>query len=256
LTTVQRPLDCPARCRAAAECSASAAVGAASSRLLLAWLDELKPIVQPTPRSFSEGRVYAPVWNLLRDFAAKEVALRDGDPDQIVWQTTYTKSPPARKQRALHKLQRPDETHRRSRFHRWLVRAIATRVKEIRGTWPTYSSASGYGGKDVLKIQDWLNWLFCPKHSNLDKVSDEVIVKCLKALRRGEPRSSRDRLRALLHLWAGDRLLLMAQANFAALQRETGKGSDELRAIRAARRRLATLVRKFPPSQRRTRDRR
>ncbi len=113
-----------------------------------------------------------------------------------------------------------------------------------------------FKGKDVLEIQDWFNWLFCPRHSKLDKVSNEVIVKCLKALRRGEPRSSRDRLRALLHVWTGYRLLLMAHADFAALQRETGEGSDELRAIRAARGRLATLVRKLAPSHRRTRDRR
>ena len=82
------------------------------------------------------------------------------------------------------------------------------------------------------------------------------LTACLKALRRGEPRSSRDRLRALLHVWTGYRLLLMAHADFAALQRETGEGSDELRAIRAARGRLATLVRKLAPSHRRTRDRR
>lgn len=129
-------------------------------------------------------------------------------------------------------------------------------MKDIRGTWPSYSSASGYGGKDVLKIRDWLNWLFCPRHGKLDRVENEFIVKCLKALHRDESHSSRDTLRALLHVWAGYRLLVMAQAAFVALQRATGEESDELRAIRAARRNLATLVRKFPPSQRTTRDRR
>jgi hypothetical protein len=256
LTTAQRPLDCPEVCRNKAESSAHEAVGDAGARLLLAWLEKLKPIVQLTPRSFSEARVDAAAWNLLRDFAAKEVALRDGNSEQSVWQTTYTKSSRARQQRALHYLRRPKEAHSRSRFHRFLVSAIATQVKDIRGRWPSYSSASGYGGKDVLRVQDWLNWLFCPRHSNLDKVSHEVIVKCLKALCRDDQRSSHDRLRALLHIWTGYRLLLMAQADFVALQRATGGGSDELRVIRAARRSLATLVCKFPPSQRRMRDRR
>src|SRR5262249_15907723 len=116
-----------------------------------------------------------------RDFAAKEVAFRGGEPEQIVWQTTYAKSQRARQQRALHHLPRPNQAHQRSRFHRWLVGAIATQVKEIRGTWPSYSSAFEYGCKDVLKIQDWLNWLFCPRHSSLDKVGNEIIVKRLKA---------------------------------------------------------------------------
>jgi len=216
----------------------------------------MKPIVQSTPRSWSEARVYAPgAWELLRDFAAKEMALRDGDAEQIVWQTTYSKTSRARQQRALHKLRRPNTTQQRSRFHKFLVDAIATKVKEIGGTWPSYSSASGYGGKDVLRISDWLNWLFCPRHSNRDNVSSEVIVKRLKALRRGEPHSSRGRLLGLLLLSAGDRLLLMAQADFVEVQRTTGEPSDELRAIRAARRSLGPLLRRLLPSQRRTRDR-
>jgi len=255
LTTAQRPLDCPERCRKAAEFSAHEAVGAAGPQLI-AWLDELKPIVQPTPRlNCSEARAYAPAWNLLRDFAAKRIALRDGNSEQTVWQTTYAQSTRDQRQRALHTLGRTDEAHHRSRFLRFLVGAIATRVKEIRGKWPSYSSASGYGGKDVLRITDWLNWLFCPRHSNRE-ISSEVIVKCLKALRRGQSLSSPDVLRGFLHVWAGYQLLLMAQADFVAHERETGERSDELRAIRAARRRLAPFVRKFPPAQRRPRDRR
>ena len=251
MTTTRPAPDCLERCRKIAEASAHAAIGDARGRRLVAWLDELKPIAQLTTRSWSEARDQAPAaWNLLKDFAVKEVALRDGDPEQIVWRTTYTKSLRSRQQRALHNLRRPNEAQRRSQFHRFLVGAIAARVKEFRGTWPSYSSASGYGGKDVLRIGDWLNWLFCPRHSNLDKVSNEVIVKCLKALRRGKPRPSRDRLRALLHVWAGYQLLLMAQADLVALQRATGEDSVELRAIRAARRRLAAIVRKLPPSQR------
>ncbi len=252
MTTDQRPLGCPERCRTTAEFSAFEAVGENRTQLL-AWLDVMKTIVQLRSPSPSEARVDAAAWNLLRDFAAKEVALRDGDPEHIVWRTTYRESSRARQQRALHKLRRPNEAHRRSRFHRFLVNSIAAQVKEIRGTWPRYSSASGYGGKEVLKIHDWLNWLFCPRHSSLDKVSYEVIVKCLKALRRGERRSSRDRLRALLYVSASHQLLLMAQADFKAVQHTTGEGSEELRAIRAGRRHLATLVRKLPPSQRRTR---
>jgi len=194
------------------------------------------------------------VWNLLRDLAAKEIALRDGKLEQTVWQTTYARSTRAQRQRALHTLRRTDEAHHRSRFHRFLVGAIATRVKEIRGKWPSYSSASGYGGKDVLRIADWLKWLVCPRHSNLE-ISSEVIVKCLKALRRGRSLSSPDVLRGFLRVWAGYQLLLMAQADFVAHQRETGERSDELRTIRAARRRLASFVRKFPPTQRRPRNR-
>src|SRR5207245_1653825 len=136
----RRSVDCSERCRKTAEDSARDAVGDAGERLL-AWLDKMKPIVQLTPRSRSEARAYAPVWDLLRDVAAKEIALRDGDAEQIVWQTTYTKSSRARQQRALHKLRRPNETQQRSRFHKFLVNAIATKVKELRGTWPSYSGA-------------------------------------------------------------------------------------------------------------------
>ena len=254
MTTRQRPLNCPEGCRKAAESSAREAVGDGAPRLI-ACLDKLKSVVdtfQWTPRlNWSEAHAYAPAWNLLRDLQAKKIALRDGESQQNVWEATFALSTRARRQRALNNLRRPGAAHQRSRFHRFLVEAISARVREIRGKWPSYSTAAGYGGKDVLRIKDWLNWLFCPRHPQ-SGVSDETetIVKCLKALRRGQPHSSRNVLEGKLHVWAAYQLLLMAEADFAAVQRATGERSDELRAIRAARRHLSPHVRKFPLSLR------
>jgi len=245
--TTDRPIKCPERCRKAAEDSAREACDGEAPKFL-AWLDEMKPIAEASRRTsqltWSGARIYAPAWNLLRDFSAKEAALRDGEPERIVWQATYAKSTRARRQRAINNLRRAGDARHRSRFQRFLVEAIATRVKEIRGKWPSYSSASGYGGKDVLRIEDWLNYLFCPRHPKL-AVSSEGIVKCLKALRRGQPPSPRDLLSGRLRMWVVEQLLRISEADLADVQRTTGERSDDLRAIRAARRRLSPLMRKI-----------
>jgi hypothetical protein len=89
----------------------------------------------------------------------------------------------------------------------------------------------------VLRIKDWLNWLFCPWHPNPWHPNSiggyEVIVKRLKVLHRNEPRASRDRLLVRLRIRAA---LQMLEIALATLEQATDDESSELlQAIRGAK---------------------
>jgi hypothetical protein len=225
----------------------------------MARLDQFRPVIgayQRTRTASGAGALRADTaaWNLIRDVAAKGVAVRDGRPAPIVSRVTYANSTRAQQQRVLNNVRRSQgaHPHDRSRFYRVVVEVIATCVKEIRGKCPSYSGSAGeYAGGDVARIELWFSWLFCPHHPD-PVVKRNFIVKCLKALHKGQPRSSRDVLLGRLRMWAAYRLLLMAEADLKSFHHATGERSNELPAIRAARAVLRPHValRSAPPASR------
>ena len=251
--TTDRPCGCPDpdRCRRLAEEGARSAVGDYAAQLI-AYLDQLKPVAEVLRRAsrtrWSDARISPAAWALLRDFAAKDVALRDGAAERAAWQATYANSTRSRRQRALNNLRRAGDARHRARSERFLIGAIALRVKQLRGRWPSYSGASGYGGKDVLRIRDWFNYVFCPYHLARE-VSSDVIMRCVKGLRSGRSGSARDVSYGKFRMWAADQLLAMAEEDLAAIERETGEPSEMLQAIRAARNEVAPFMRRLPPSR-------
>jgi hypothetical protein len=251
--TTDRPRGCPDpdRCKRRAEGEARSAVGDHTAQLI-AYLDQLKPVAEVLRRAprtrWSEARISPAAWALLRDLATKDVALRDGATERAAWRATYANSTRSRRQRALNNLRRAGDARHRTRSERLLISAIASRVKQLRGRWPSYSGASGYGGKDVLRIRDWLNYVSCPYHLARE-VSSDVIMRCLKELRSGRSGSARDVSYGRFRMWAADQLMAMAEEDFVAIERETGEPSEMLQAIRAARNEVAPFVRQLPPSR-------
>ena len=249
--TTDRPLGCPDRCKRLAEEAACSAVGDHAAQLI-AYLDQLKPVAEVlrrTPRiRWSEARISPVAWALLRDLATKDIARRDGASERAAWRATFANSTRSQRQRALNNLRRAGDARRRTRSERFLIGAIAFRVKQLRGRWPSYSGASGYGGKDVLSIDDWLTYVFCPHHLARE-ISSDVIIRCLKGLHSGRSDSVRDVSYARFRIWATYQLIVMAEEDFGAIERETGEPSEMLQAIRAARNEITPIVRRLPPSR-------
>lgn len=217
-------------------------LGESGAAQFLDWLRELRPVVQVCLVPSQDGydpRADRPKWELLRDYAAKEVARRDGKPRQIVLRSRYADITRAEQQRALNAVRQTvlgKGTHVESRFCKYVVHAIAYHMRGIRGTWPSYSTTTRDGGPDVVLIQETLDWLFYPEPVSM---STPVIVKCLKTLRRKPRRSSRHLLSGELNVRLAYELLGLAEAKLEHLRHATGEEPQNLRAIRAAREALS-----------------